>query len=185
VINEISEGPTERYFQEYKRANQQLEDISNSAVEYLKKHAKKVIAIQPTVEKLDYQTLRAKLSHKMIATLAGLGWIGKSDLLITEQFGPAIRLSSILTDARFEAATPIKESKCGQCSVCVEHCPADAISGTNWQVGYERNIMYDAFKCCNMTKKLSNKIGHNAHICGICINICPWTQKYISHELTS
>ena len=52
-------------------------------------------------------------------------------------------------------------------------------------MGYERKILYDAFACCDMTEKLSNKIGLNAHICGICINVCLWTQKYISRELTS
>jgi len=185
IISEIADGPTERYYQEYNRANEFLADLCRSTVSDLKSRGNEAAAIKPTIEKIDYQTLRAELSHKMIATLAGLGWIGKSALLITEKYGAAVRLATVLTDAEFEAAKPLNASSCGECVKCVENCPAKAISGRNWELGLEREMMYDAFACCDMTRRLSNKIGLNAHICGICINVCPWTQKYISRELNN
>jgi len=43
----------------------------------------------------------SSMPQKTIATRAGLGWIGKTALLITPQFGSAIRLNSVLTDMEF------------------------------------------------------------------------------------
>ncbi|OFY64528.1 MAG: hypothetical protein A2V64_08625 [Bacteroidetes bacterium RBG_13_43_22] len=61
------------------------------------------IAIDPTVTagteayNDEYlRTLTVDISHKMVATRAGLGWIGKSDLLISREFGPRLRLVSML-----------------------------------------------------------------------------------------
>ena len=90
--------------------------------------------------------------------------------------------SGPLTDAELEAGEPIKKSYCGDCDKCVSHCPARAISGETWKHGMKREIIYDAFACCDNAKELSEKIGVPSTICGICINVCPWTQQYISRQ---
>lgn len=187
IINEISNGPTKQYFQEYNRVNEFLTHLSETTVEYLKSRGHKAVAIKPTVAKedMDYSTLATPLPNKTVATRAGLGWIGKSALLITKEYGPAVRLTSVLTDAEFETASPINESHCGDCTKCVENCPAKAIHGKNWELGSKRELMVDAFACCDTAASLSKNIGIVATICGICINSCPWTQKYISRQLTS
>ncbi len=187
IINEIGNGPTNRYYQEYKRVNEFLAHLSETSVEYLKGRGNRAVAIKPTVggKELDYKTLTTSLPHKTIATRAGIGWIGKSALLITEKYGAAVRLATVLTDAEFEAAKPVNASSCGDCVKCVEYCPAKAISGRNWELGLEREMIYDAFACCNTATNLSKNVGIPSTICGICINVCPWTQKYISRELTS
>ncbi|MHC4738304.1 MAG: 4Fe-4S double cluster binding domain-containing protein [Planctomycetota bacterium] len=184
IIDGISNGPTKHYYQEYKRANEFLSYLCKQTVDILKKYGNNAIAIEPTLEKLDFKTLSTKLPHKTVATLAGLGWIGKSALLITREYGPGIRLASVLTDAELEVGEPIKKSYCGDCKECVTHCPARAISGETWKPGMKRGIMYDAFACCDNAKNLSGKIGVPSTICGICINVCPWTQKYISRILS-
>lgn len=180
IVNEITRGPTERYYQEYERVNALLSHLCESAVDVLagrRKHAK---AVQPTIEPPDHQTLAAELAHKTVATRAGLGWIGKSALLVTEEYGPAVRLATVLTDAELEAGHAVNNSRCGDCKKCVESCPGKAIVGKNWQAGTERHTIYDAFACCETATKLSKKIGIPSTICGICINVCPWTRKYIS-----
>ena len=48
--------------------------------------------IPPAVQR-DEETLVAPISYKYVAVQAGLGWIGKNDLLITKQYGPRVRLS--------------------------------------------------------------------------------------------
>jgi epoxyqueuosine reductase len=185
IIKAIADGPTERYYQEYKRANEFLGHLSEVAVEYLNGRGNRAIAIEPTVEgkDLDYKTLTTPLPHKTVATRAGLGWIGKSALLITEEYGAAVRFATVLTDAELETGSPVNSSRCGDCKKCVVHCPAKAILGENWQVGAKRESIYDAFACYNTANILSRKIGIPSNICGICINVCPWTQKYISREL--
>ncbi|MHC4457646.1 MAG: 4Fe-4S double cluster binding domain-containing protein [Planctomycetota bacterium] len=187
IISEIADGPTERYYQEYKRVNEFLAHLSETTVEYLKGRGNRAVAIKPTVEgkDLDYQTLTTPLPHKTAARCAGLGWIGKSALLVTEKYGAAVRLATVLTDAEFEVGDPVNSSRCGDCKGCVVGCPAKAISGRNWESGLERKSIYDAFACCDTARKLSKKISLPSTICGVCINVCPWTQKYISHELTS
>jgi epoxyqueuosine reductase QueG len=114
-----------------------------------------------------------------------LGWIGKSALLITERYGAAVRLATILTDAQFRTGNPIDSSLCGDCMKCAVCCPAKAISGKNWKIGFEREFIFDALACCATAKSLSRKIEIQSTICGICINVCPWTQEYISRELTN
>jgi epoxyqueuosine reductase QueG len=184
VIKEISEGPTQRYYQEYKRVNEFLSSLCASAVDDLKGRGHNAVAIEPTIEigGLTKKTLTTPLPHKTVATLAGLGWIGKSALLITEQYGPAIRLATVLTDAPFKAGNAIDDSRCGDCTKCVDRCPAKAISGKNWMRGMEREFIYDAHACCDEATSASGRIQVPATICGICINACPWTQKYISRQ---
>ena len=46
----------------------------------------------------DPETLLAQFPHKLAAVRAGMGWIGKSSLLITEEHGPRLDLSTILID---------------------------------------------------------------------------------------
>ena len=184
VIKGISNGPTTEYYQEYNKVNQLLSNLCKIAAEFLRKKGYAAVIIEPTVKELDFKTLTIKFQHKTAATRAGLGWIGKPALLVTEKYGSAVRLATVLTDAEFEVGEPIDNSRCGTCDRCVERCPAFAIVGRNWSAGMEREEIVDAFKCCENAKKMSRDIGLSAAICGICINICPWTQKYISRQTT-
>ncbi len=186
IISEITDGPTKIYYQEYNRVNDLLADLCNHAVDILTKEGHKAVAPAPTVKVVDLNDVNT-LPHKTAATKAGLGWIGKSALLITKRYGAAIRLATVLTDAKLDLAEPVEKSMCGDCQQCVDHCPAKAIKGNNWQLGAPRDSIYDAFACCDKAKELSKKAGIKSTsgtvvICGICINVCPWTQKYISGE---
>ena len=79
------------------------------------------------------KTLRYPFSHKMAATRSGIGWIGKTDLLVTSRFGPRVRLASLLTTENIShSGIPIDESQCGSCNICVNHCPAKAATGQLW-----------------------------------------------------
>lgn len=59
--------------------------------------------------------------HFGIATRAELGWIGKNCLLVTEKFGSAIRLSSLLTQVPLCYEEPVNRSHCGACRICVNN----------------------------------------------------------------
>jgi len=187
VVSEISEGPTQRYYEEYTRANEFLAELCGTTVDYLKSRGHRAKAIDPTVRIFGsaVKTLSTPLPHKTVATRAGLGWIGKSALLITKTYGPALRLATVLTDAPLEIGDPVDDSHCGQCTECVDRCPATAIVGRNWAVGAERQAIYDAHACCATAMNLAGKKGIPATICGICIHACPWMQKYISREMPS
>lgn len=185
IIKEISEGPTQRYYHEYTRVNEFLVRLCARTVEHLTSCGYSATATNPTIriEGPAMRTLATPLPHKTVATRAGLGWIGKSALLITREYGPAIRLGTVLTDAPLETGYPVDNSYCGHCTDCVDRCPARAITGENWQKGSERQSIYDAHACCAMAKSLAGQKDIPVTICGICINACPFTQKYVLREM--
>ncbi len=184
VVRDISDGPTPGYFAEYKRVNELLARLCEQAAGIIGKLGGRAEAIEPTTAHFDEHTLSMPVQHKTIATRAGLGWIGKSALLITKAYGPAVRLSSVLTDAEFQTGSPMDESHCGDCRRCADRCPAGAIAGCHWRVGTPRETLYNAFACRDTAGRLAGRQGINATICGICINVCPWTQRYIARELS-
>ena len=80
----------------------------------------------------DRETLRADISLKYAAWLAGLGSYGLNQLLITRETGPRIRMTAILTDAQLSADHPAEATllrpECAGCQRCVKACPVSAIS---------------------------------------------------------
>ena len=120
------------------------------------------------------------LPYKTVATRAGLGWIGKCALLVTEEYGSMIRLSSILTDAPLETSQPINISKCGDCTVCTDVCPAGAVSGNLWRVGIDYGEFFDAALCRKTARERTMKsLRIEQSLCGKCIEICPYTKRYL------
>ena len=182
IISEISKGPTINYYQEYNRVNDLLAELCDHAVDIITKEGHKTVALEATIKVVDLSKLDEHLPHKTVATKAGLGWIGKSALLITKRYGAAVRLATVLTDAELDSAEPMEKLMCGDCRQCADYCPAKAIKGNNWTLGASRDSIYDAFACCEKATELSKRVGIQSTICGICINVCPWTQKYISRK---
>ena len=58
-----------------------------------------------------------------------------------------------------------------------------AIVGDDWEVGLPRESLYAARTCRAKAKELSSREGFEATLCGICINACPWTQRYLARIL--
>jgi epoxyqueuosine reductase len=179
VLSGIREGPTRQYFEEYERVNHLLDKLGAQAAGFLKEHGYRASGCVATNSGIDSTTLATRLPHKTVATIAGIGWIGKCALLVTRNFGSAVRLNSVLTDAPLPAGAPVYTSSCGECTACAEACPARAVSGSNWQAGMQRDSLYDAFSCRTTARALALKQGIHETICGLCIVSCPWTQKYL------
>ena len=125
----------------------------------------------PATETLDTEKQYSLFSHKMVAHLAGLGWIGKSCLLITPDRGPRVRWGTVLTNAPLEAGQPI-EPRCGKCTECVEACPARAFTGRDFILSEDREMRMSALKCLDFLLERRQNIGVSA--CGQCVYICPW-----------
>ena len=180
IIAKLNTGPTREYYLEYQRANDLLSYLGKFTADMLTDNGYKAIPMEPTSDSVNQKTLATALPHKTAATRAGLGWIGKSALLITEEYGAAIRLNTILTDAELETATPVEVSRCNGCMICVNSCPSRVHTPKNWNVNMKREDFYDAFACKKTLRDFEEKIGIG--ICGICIAVCPWTRKYIARE---
>lgn len=182
VIKDINKGATREYYDEYNKINSILDNIAISCVKYINSHGYNAIGQTSTYITSD-DNLTTPLPHKTVATRAGLGWIGKNALLITPEYGSAIRLSSVITDMPLSANNPINKSKCGACNKCKTTCPARAINGVLWSVDSKREELIDPYKCRQTARKLLNeRIGIEMAICGKCIEICPFTQGYIKRS---
>ncbi|QGU96057.1 tRNA epoxyqueuosine(34) reductase QueG [Clostridium bovifaecis] len=70
------------------------------------------------------------LPERYIAYLSGVGFIGKNNMLITEEYGSYIFLGEIVTDLEIEEDRP-KETECGECDICLRACPVSAIDKEN------------------------------------------------------
>jgi epoxyqueuosine reductase QueG len=75
---------------------------------------------------VDWKSQRGHLSHKHVARAAGLGWIGRNNLLVSERFGARIRLVTVLTELQLVVNSPTARD-CGSCRDCLTVCPVGAI----------------------------------------------------------
>ena len=73
------------------------------------------------------RTLIAIFPYKHAAVAAGLGTLGRNGLLITQEFGPRVRLAGLLTDAPLEQTPVPQENFCNDCHECISACPAQAL----------------------------------------------------------
>ena len=125
--------------------------------------------VVPSSQTLDRTRLTGVFSQKLAAHLAGLGWIGKSALLITPEHGPRVRWGTVLTDAPLEAGTPMDEM-CRDCSACVKGCPVHAFTGQGFDRPRLRSEIFAAEACHTYLGK--REAQHRA--CGMCVYVCPF-----------
>ncbi len=179
----ISQGPTAAYAGEYTRINQLLQLLADQGAALLQRQGFLAVPGAATQVAVGPELLASELPHKTVATLAGQGWIGRCALLITPEFGSALRFNTILTDAPLPVGEPVTESRCGDCEECVRACPAGAVLGPLWRRGIERAEFFDAFACRAKALELSRRIGFDRTICGICITVCPFTRRHLQRSV--
>lgn len=161
VIDDIRVGPTLLYKQHYKTVNWILDQCAAMVIRLIESAGMKALAI-PASQTVDWEKQSGHMSHKAIAAAAGLGWIGRSGLLVMEEHGARIRFSSVLTDMPLDVGRPVNNG-CGDCTRCIELCPARAITESG----------YDMSKCLEKLKTFSKRPGIGVYICGVCVKACP------------
>ena len=179
IVDDIREKPTATYAQVYCELNAQLDAIVLAGERFLADRGYNALALTNSrVNETRIDRYQTQLPHKTVARLAGLGWIGKSCLLVTPQYGPAVRISTLLTDAPLPCTEPIVESRCGACTQCTNACPGHAIKGVLWQEGSSRSDRLDLEACVAHMRQASPGLEEDL-ICGACIAACPYAQRYI------
>jgi epoxyqueuosine reductase QueG len=122
----------------------------------------------PTSQILDWKKQTGHLSHKKMGVLAGLGWIGRNNMLVNPEFGSQFRLVTILTDMPLKIDQPSLEN-CGTCHLCMKVCPAQAIK--------ENCLDFDHIKCFDAIKGFQKLHLAEQYICGVCLNVCGVKEK--------
>ncbi len=107
------------------------------------------------------------------AERAGLGFVGKNCCLIIPGLGSHVVLACIVTSAELPAGTPIAQ-RCGDCRLCLDHCPTDAFVGAR---------RLDARKCISyltiehegsIAPSLMERTGEWFFGCDACQDVCPF-----------
>jgi epoxyqueuosine reductase QueG len=154
----------------YTVINQRLDFVASLLASHIQKSGYSVYPV-PASQTVDAERSLSVFSHKIAAHLSGLGWIGKSCMLITSRNGPRVRWASILTDVPLEATGEKTQEKCGNCTACIKICPAEAYSGRPFVETEHRDMRLNPQKCLDYTSELRNSTGNGN--CGLCLYVCP------------
>lgn len=178
IVDEIDDKPTYMYFHHYRTLNSLLDEISLKCTNYIMQKGYNACPIAASQTVHDTGTVfSGAFQHKTGAVKAGLGYIGKSALFISNDYGPRVRLSSVLTDMPIDVRSGGESiGMCRECEACVKACPAGAILGNEYNEGMARLDIYDAQKCSAYMKANFNHIGRGS-VCGICVKVCPKGEK--------
>lgn len=181
LIEGLLDGPSQAFRENTAAVRVSLVQLRHSCVEFLIERGYQACFSRSGIT--DEANFMSDLPHKTVATRAGLGWIGKSALLVSEDFGQALRLTSVLTDGPFPVARALDASRCGSCEACVVHCPGKAIIGTEWRVGLDRESIFNPEACDTARTERSTAAGlDEARLCDVCIAVCPWTTRFIERK---
>lgn len=120
------------------------------------------------------------LSVKAVGVKGGAGWIGRSDLLITYEYGPKITTAGAVFYADdFTTKEPVRDNLCGKCHKCVDACPFNNIYGNSWHEGTTRDDLVDYHRCsvCRYNNSTDENtdipgVGRKMACCG-CMMACP------------
>lgn len=117
------------------------------------------------------------------AKKSGIGYIGKSGLLIIPQKGSFHFLGFLLVDIEIEADNPFESSLCGRCTRCIDACPTGAI---------RTHESFDASRCIScltiedkrdsFSKEEQKAIGNHLYGCDICQKVCPHNRFAVPHQ---
>jgi len=152
------------YFSKYTYANDYHKVISK----YLEKICQYVESLGGNAK---YFVDNNSIPERYIASLCGIGFIGKNKMLVTEKYGSFVFLGEIICDLEIEINKP-KESKCGTCNICTKICPTNAILSEDFNKCLSYLTQKKQLSDCEMLKLNGRIFG-----CDTCQDICPFNKK--------
>lgn len=155
-------GPTRHYLHNYRMTNWMLDQTSARLTVAIQSAGYNALPV-PASQIVDWEQQTAHLSHKMLALRAGIGWIGRNNLLVHPKFFSKIRLATILTDMPLKTDTPVQRD-CGGCNKCIEVCPVNAIR--------ESHKDWNKPACLQKLKYFAKAHNVGQYICGLCVKVC-------------
>ncbi|MDI6839790.1 MAG: hypothetical protein QMD71_02875 [bacterium] len=161
VLSTIKGAPTLIYKHHYKTVNWILDQVAEQVSNFIQSKGKNAVAI-PASQTVDWEYQIGHLPHSLIGRECGLGWIGRSGLLVNPDYGAKVRYATILTDFPLKLDKPISDGGCNDCKKCIEVCPALAITESG----------YDKGKCISKLREFSKLKGIGVYICGVCVSVC-------------
>lgn len=143
-----------------------LESAALKVMEYLEEKGKQGLIIH-TDEEYNPVTRHGLLSLKVLAKAAGLGWQGRSLLIISPEYGPVHRWIAVLTDLDLSPDRSLS-NMCAACCLCVEKCPQHALTFVPFEDHPESREAVLNVPACR---------GDDG--CKVCMVVCPWIRQAI------
>jgi epoxyqueuosine reductase len=162
VMEDIKDGPTPLYFHHYRQLNFFLDRAAFLISSFIQDQGYQAMPI-PASQVLDWERQLGHLSHRHVGRLAGLGWLGRNNLLVNPELGSRYRLVTVLTDMPLEADQTL-DRDCGECRACISVCPAKAIK--------EKREDFDHIACYEKLKEFRRQGIVGQYICGVCVKAC-------------
>ncbi len=162
VLGTLEGHPNQLYEHHYRQVNFALDRLALDLATLILNLGAQALPIAAS-QLVDWQNQRGHLSHKRVAVEAGLGWLGRNNLLVTPRYGAQVRLVTVLTDLGLEPSHPL-ENGCGSCRACIAACPAEAIGETAAEFRH--------LDCFALLKEFQSKRYVSQYICGLCVRAC-------------
>jgi epoxyqueuosine reductase QueG len=162
ILDGIIDKPTRLYFHHYRSVNMFLDQLAITVQQFIQKEGFRALPI-PASQILDWEKQLGHLSHKRFAELAGIGWLGRNNLIVSPKHGAKIRLATILTDMPLDVDKPLNDS-CGECKKCISVCPAASIKDNKKEFDYD--------SCYEKLKEFRKNRYVDQFICGVCVKAC-------------
>jgi epoxyqueuosine reductase QueG len=164
VLQTVVTAPTWTYYHHYRMVNMALDQAVLRLSGECRRMGYASLPI-PASQILDWELLRAHLSHRELGARAGLGWWGRNNLLINERYGAQVRYASLLTDLPLpECDSDTVPDGCGECTRCISVCPVGAIQ--------EDPAAFRLDRCAAQLRRFSKSEKLNTLICGLCLKVC-------------
>jgi epoxyqueuosine reductase QueG len=162
VLETLTDGPTLFYLHHYRQVNYRLDMIAYEFAKEIERMGCEALPFAAS-QMVDWQNQKGHISHKHVGMLAGLGWIGRNNLLVHPKFGGRVRYNTILTNMDLTSDNPANFS-CGGCTACLSSCPVSAIR--------HEPADFDHKGCFAALQAFKNKRNLGHHICGLCVKAC-------------
>lgn len=125
----------------------------------------------------------APILERELAMAAGLGFIGKNNMLITPGIGSYSLLGVVLLSLAIPPDPPGR-AKCGSCTICLDQCPTNAFEGP-YSLNARRCIAYLSIE---YRGEISAELGNRMHPwvfgCDVCQNVCPYNKGTRARPIT-
>jgi epoxyqueuosine reductase QueG len=172
VLDDLEDAPTMLYFHHYRQLNAFLDRAALQISSFITARGYLALPIAAS-QVIDWKNQKAHLSHKKVGELAGLGWIGRNNLLVNPHLGSRFRLVTVLTDLPLKTDKPLPFG-CGDCHRCQAVCPVQAIKDSPAE--------FDHLICFEKLKEFRNRGLVGQYICGLCVKACYGQKNYLSSK---
>jgi epoxyqueuosine reductase len=117
------------------------------------------------------------LSDRASAAQAGLGWIGRNGMLISDEIGSYFFIGTLLTALENDLEAELVTDRCGTCTRCLDACPTSAILSDR-TLDSARCISYATIEHRGpLDPDVAAHLEGNAFGCDICQEVCPWNGR--------